>query len=144
MIDDSYLGKGPAAFKQMLRGLGATPKSVYDVEWKGNWIQLPVYQISIKDLRYNVYNTRVKPHLFQHIAANSLSDDYFGDIDHASKSTQRMINQFLSKNPDRKAAFAFFKKGNRQEIQQPLVSTPDGKVLNGNQRLCVYRELCFE
>jgi len=141
MIDDSFLGKGPTAFKQMLRGLGAKPRSVYNVQWKGNWIELPVYQISIKDLRYNVYNTRVKPHLFQHIAANSLKEDYFESIDHASKSSQKMINQFLSKNPDRKAAFTFFKKGNRQEIQQPLVSTPDGKVLNGNQRLCVYREL---
>ena len=141
MLEDSFLGKGPSAFKQMLSGLGAKPRSVYNVQWKGNWIELPVYQISIKDLRYNVYNTRVKPHLFQHIAANSLADDYFETIDHASKSTQRMINQFLSKNPDRKAAFKFFKKGNKQEIQQPLVSTPDGKVLNGNQRLCVYREL---
>ena len=141
MIPDSFLGKGPSAFKQMLRGLGAKPKSVYNVQWKGNWIELPVYQISIKDLRYNVYNTRVKPHLFQHIAANSLGDDYFESIDHASISSQKMINQFLSKNPDRKAAFTFFKKENRQEIQQPLVSTPDGKVLNGNQRLCVYREL---
>ena len=141
MLEDSFLGKGPSAFKQMLSGLGAKPRSVYNVQWKGNWIELPVYQISIKDLRYNVYNTRVKPHLFQHIAANSLADDYFETIDHASISTQRLINQFLSKNPDRNAAFAFFKKGNRQEIQQPLVCTPDGKVLNGNQRLCVYREL---
>lgn len=140
-MDDSFLGKGPKAFKQMFANLGAKPKSVYNVQWKGNWIELPVYQISIKDLRYNVYNTRVKPHLFQYIAANSLADDYFDTIDHASKSTQKMINGFLSKNPDRKAAFKFFKKGNRQEIQQPLVATPDGKVLNGNQRLCVYREL---
>ena len=141
MIEDVFLGKGPSSFKQMLTALESKTVSAVNVDWKGNWIEIPVYQISIKDLRYNVYNTRVKPHLFQHIAANSLADDYFDTIDHASKSTQRMINQFLSKNPDRKAAFTFFKKGNRQEIQQPLVSTPDGKVLNGNQRLCVYREL---
>ena len=47
MLEDSFLGKGGSAFKQMLSGLGAKPRSVYNVQWKPNWIELPVYQISI-------------------------------------------------------------------------------------------------
>jgi hypothetical protein len=140
-VDDEYLGLGPHAFKQMFENLGAPRQGWYHARWKGGVIKLPVFQIGIKNLRYNLFNTRVKPHLSQYIAQNSLPSDYFDNIDSDSKSTQNLIHEFLSKNSDRRDALLYFKAGNQQEVQEPLISTPDGRLVNGNQRLCVYREL---
>jgi hypothetical protein len=126
----------------MLENLDADPVSQFSIRWKGEWVTLQVYKISIKHLRFNLFNTRIKPHLLEHIAKNSLGEDHFTTIDKDSLSTQRMINDYLRKNSDRKDALKFFKKPkNLPEIQAPLVSTTNGRVLNGNQRLCVFREL---
>ena len=143
-LPDDAFGLGPTNFLQMRKSLGQDPISKFDTKWKGKPIIVDVYQISIKDLRYNLNNTRVLPHLREHVARNGLPKDHFEKIDKDSLSTQKLIDKFLRKNEDRKEAFKFFKKlENRPEIQSPLVSTPDGRILNGNQRLCVFRELYF-
>ena len=141
-LSDDFLGMGPAAFKQMRKNLNQEKIGVYDVQWKGSTIQLSVFKISIKDLRYNLFNTRIKPHLLQYVAKNSLAKNYFLTTDKDALSVQRMVNGFLRKNEDRKPALKFFKNPKNQPVaQEPLVSTIDGRVLNGNQRLCVFRQL---
>ena len=140
-IDDGFLGIGPTAFTSKFKTLGLKKQSTYEIKWKGTHHKLPVYKISIKDLRYNLFNTRVKPHLKQYISENNHPDDYFQKIDKDKTSTQRLIHQFLEKNPDRNDALKFFREGNLPVAQEPLVSTIDGRLINGNQRLCCYREL---
>lgn len=141
-LDDADFGLSPSDFKQMRHNLEGDPVSKYDIKWKGQNTTLDVYRISIKHLRYNLFNTRIKPHLIEYVAKNSLPEDHFHVIDKDALSTQRMVNTFLRKNPDRKDALKFFKNPeNLPEIQEPLVSTVDGRVLNGNQRLCCFREL---
>lgn len=140
-IDDGYLGVGPTAFLNMFANLSAQREGWYNVTWKGQNRKLPIYMISIKQLRYNLFNTRVKPHLEQHVSENGLPQDHFDKIDKDCTSTQRLIHTFLSKNPDRKDALKYFRDGNEQVVQEPLISTPDGRLINGNQRLCCYREL---
>jgi hypothetical protein len=141
-LGEDDFGLSPNEFKQMRENLEAEPVSKYSIKWKGQNTTLDVYRISIKHLRYNLFNTRIKPHLIEFIAKNSLEDDHFEVIDRDSLSTQKMVNNFLRKNPDRKDALKFFKDPNNfPEIQEPLVSTIDGRVLNGNQRLCCFRQL---
>jgi hypothetical protein len=140
-INDNFLGLGPTAFKNMLLNLGAQREGWYNVTWKGQNKKLPIYLISVKHLRYNLFNTRVKPHLEQHLSENNKANDYFVEIDKDCNSSQRLIHTFLSKNPDRKEALKYFKDGNEQVVQEPLISTTDGRLINGNQRLCCYREL---
>ena len=123
-LDDSYLGLGPTAFKNMFENLGAKEEGKYGLVWKGQQVKLPIYLISIKTLRYNLFNTRVKPHLQQYIAENNHPEDYFAEIDKDCVTTQRLINSFLSKNPDRKDALDYFTKGNEQLVQEPLIATP--------------------
>ena len=60
-IDDSYLGLGPTAFNNMFSNLGAQREGWYNVTWKGQNKKLPIYMISVKHLRYNLFNTRLKP-----------------------------------------------------------------------------------
>ena len=141
VIDDGYLGVGPTAFVNRLANLSAQHEGWYNVTWKGRNKKLPIYLISIKHLRYNLFNTRVKPHLEQYISENDLPQNHFDEIDKDCTSTQRLIHTFLSKNPDRKEALKYFRDGNEQVVQEPLISTPDGRLINGNQRLCCYREL---
>jgi hypothetical protein len=141
-LGDDDFGLSPNEFKQMKANLEAIPVSKYDIKWKGVTTTLDVYRISIKHLRFNLFNTRIKPHLIEYVAKNSLEEDHFLTQDKDALSTQKMINGFLRKNPDRKDALRFFTNpSNVPEIQEPLVSTIDGRVLNGNQRLCCFREL---
>ena len=140
-IDDSCLGLGPTAFNNMFSTLAAQKKGVYSIKWKGVTQEIPIYMISICHLRYNLFNTRVKPHLKQYISENGHPDNYFQNIDKDKTSTQSLIQNFLTKNPDRKEALKYFRDGNKQVVQEPLVSTLDGRLINGNQRLCCYREL---
>jgi len=140
-IDDSFLGIGPTAFIAKFQTLNTEQKSTYEIKWKGTYHSLPVYKISIKDLRYNLFNTRVKPHLKQYISENNLASDYFQNIDKDKTSTQALVHHFLMQNPDRKEALKFFREGNLPVAQEPLVSTIDGRLINGNQRLCCFREL---
>jgi hypothetical protein len=141
MMGDEFFGLGPSAFERT-RPEKTQSISAYSVKWQGSDLNLPVFKINIRVLRYNLWNTRVKPHLNQYMAQNKLPENYFETIDKNSIETQRQINGFLRKNPDRKEAFKFFKnQGNKPEVQEPLVATPDGRILNGNQRLCVFREL---
>jgi hypothetical protein len=141
VIDDGCLGLGPTAFNNMFSNLGAQREGWNHVTWKGQNKKLPIYMISVKHLRYNLFNTRVKPHLEQYISENNHSKDYFENIDKDCTTTQRLIHTFLSKNPDRKDALKYFRDGNEQVVQEPLIATPDGRLINGNQRLCCYREL---
>ena len=143
-LPDDAFGLGPTNFLQMKNSLNQDAISRFDTKWKGKQVQLEVYQISIKHLRYNLNNTRVLPHLREYGAKNGHPKSYFEKIDKDSISTQKLIDSFLRKNEDRKAALKFFKQtDNKPETQHPFVCTPDGRILNGNQRLCVFRELYF-
>ena len=139
-LPDGMLGLSSTAFKQLIDNLDPG-KGIKDLMWKGHRHELSIYTIPISALRYNFRNVRVKPWLGQYITVNDLAEDYWETVDEEAKSTQRIINGFLTKNPDRKDALKFFKRGEKQSINEPLICTPSGKVINGNQRLCVYREL---
>jgi len=144
-LPDEMLGLGPDAFMAMQKNSTQQSKSSYNVKWQGSNKLIPVYLINIKSLRYNLWNTRVKPHLTQYISKEGQAEDYFRTVDRDSIQIQKLINNFLKKNPDRIDALKFFKKPlNIPEIQEPLIATPDGRVLNGNQRLCVFRQLFHE
>ena len=144
-LPDEKLGYGPDAFIAMKKSNKQNKVSSYNVKWQGSNIQIPVFLIDISHLRYNLWNTRVKPHLTQYVSKEGQADEYFSSVDKDSLEIQRLINGFLKLNPDRIEALKYFKKPlNIPEIQEPLVATPDGRVLNGNQRLCVFRELFHE
>ena len=144
MTSTDCMGLGPAAFKQMLTAMEQAPVSKYGVVWKGKEIELPVASIDICHLRYNLFNTRIIPHHKQYIAKGALNPDYFTTVDKDSADIQKLIHGFLRKNPDRKEALRYFKAMNKPLIQEPLVSTIDGRILNGNQRLNVFRQLAIE
>jgi hypothetical protein len=139
-LPDGMLGLSSTAFKQLIDNLDPG-KGIKDLMWKGHRHELSIYTIPISALRYNFRNVRVKPWRGQHVHENDLAEDYWETVDEEAKSTQRIINDFLVKNPDRKEALKFFMRGEPQSINEPLICTPGGKVINGNQRLCVYREL---
>ena len=86
-IDDSYLGLGPTAFNNMFSNLGAQREGWYNVTWKGQNKKLPIYMISVKHLRYNLFNTRLKPHLEQYISENDKTKEYFDNISKCNDKT---------------------------------------------------------
>ena len=64
-LDDDDFGLPPNEFKQMRENLEAESVSKYSIKWKGQNTTLDVYRISIKHLRYTLFNTRIKPHLIE-------------------------------------------------------------------------------
>ena len=102
-LPDEFFGKTPSGFKRMRESMGSEEVGKIDIKWKGRLVQFSVFRISIKDLRYNLFNTRIKPHLLQNIAENGYDQDHFSkNVDKDAISTQKMVNGFLRKNHDRR------------------------------------------
>lgn len=139
-LPDDMLGKSSAAFKQIIENL-EPGRGLHELKWKGLRTELAIRTIPISALRYNLRNVRVKPWLGQYVSEEKLAQDYWDSVDEESISIQKIVHGFLVKNPDRKNVLKYFKRGEIQKLSEPLICTPGGKVINGNQRLSVYREL---
>jgi len=139
-LSDDYYGISSPEFEDKYKD--AESKSSFTVPWKGRNADLSVILVDVKDLRYNHNNGRLKPNLSQYLAENGDKNDISElEIDVAATDWQKELHGFLCSNKERKEAYDFFSKGKKQPTQYPLVSTSDGQVINGNQRLSVFREL---
>jgi hypothetical protein len=140
-LSDDYFGISPLEFSDKYNKENCESVSTYEITWKGKLTTLEVYQVDVKDLRYNHNNGRLKPNLKQYLADKKAENLAELEIDTTSVGWQQTLHGFLCANKDRKEGYEFFKNGNQQPIQHPLVACPDGRVINGNQRLSIFREL---
>jgi len=140
-LPDDYFGISPLEFSDKYNKKTCKSVSTYEITWKGKLTTLEVYQVDVKDLRYNHNNGRLKPNLKQYLAEKKAENLGELGVDTTSLTWQQILHGFLCANKDRKEGYEFFKNGNQQPIQYPLVACPDGRVINGNQRLSIFREL---
>jgi hypothetical protein len=139
-LADPYFGITSPEFEDKYKD--GESKSTFTVPWKGRNVDLNVILVDIKDLRYNHNNGRLKPNLSQYLAGHGDKKDISElEIDVAATDWQKELHGFLCSNKERREAYDFFSKGTQQPTQNPLVSSSDGRVINGNQRLSVFREL---
>jgi hypothetical protein len=114
----------------------------YSEEYQGKYRQLPVVEVRIELLVYRIENIRTKSlqkeYLVQH---PNLPRDYFL-CDPFSIETQETQHTILKALANKENLLSTFKKDKLQQTE-PLICSDDGVIVNGNRRLCAWRELFY-
>ena len=113
-------------------------------DFQGGPIDRPIFPVPIDLPRYRISNGRTMSAQQEHIAkSENLSEDYFSNGDPELKSLQDAQHNILKPMTKLEGLRAKFR--NSKEIQtEPIILDENGFVVNGNRRLCCWRELFKE
>lgn len=117
-------------------------KEVYNLEFMGKYQALPVIEVRIEFPVYRLNNGRTKSFQREYLAIHpEIAKDIF-IRDHDSVEAQIAQHEILKALADEENLMRSFRHDNLQQTE-PLISTFDGVIVNGNRRLCVWRELMY-
>lgn len=115
----------------------------YQVEYRGKYRPLPVIEVPIEMLVYRIENIRTKSLQKQWLAQHrDLPRDLFiGDP--FSIEAQENQHQVLKMLVNKEDLLKAFKNNDKLQQTEPLICSNNGVVVNGNRRLCAWRELYY-
>jgi len=120
----------------------AESKRTYDVRFQGKLRTFNVYTVRIELPKYRLENGRTSAAQQDHVAKNKLAANFFdsarSENDAVQKAQHAILKEMAESSTPEKNLFKFF--ANREQ-EQPLILDSTGYVINGNRRLCTYREL---
>lgn len=115
----------------------------YQVEYRGKYRPLPVIEVPIELLVYRIENIRTKSLQKQWLAQHrDIPRDLFMS-DPFSIEAQENQHQVLKLLVDKENLLKTFKDNDKLQQTEPLICSNDGIVVNGNRRLCAWRELYY-
>lgn len=115
----------------------------YQVEYRGKYRPLPVIEVPIELLVYRIENIRTKSLQKQWLAQHrDIPRDLFIS-DPFSIEAQENQHQVLKLLVDKENLLKTFKDNDKLQQTEPLICSNDGIVVNGNRRLCAWRELYY-
>ena len=114
----------------------------YQINYQGKYRPLPVIEVRIELLVYRIENIRTKSLQKEWLARNpELSKNFFKEDPYCIE-VQETQHQILKTLASDEGLLAEFKSGKIQQTE-PLICSDDGVVVNGNRRLCAWRELYY-
>ncbi len=114
----------------------------YQVNYRGKYRPLPIIEVPIEMPVYRIENIRTKSLQKQWLAQNrDLPRDLFTS-DPFSIEAQENQHQVLKMLVNKEDLLKTF-KDNKEQQTEPLICSKDGVVVNGNRRLCAWRELYY-
>ena len=126
----------------MLQEAMKTSTENYSENYQGKYRPLPVVEVRIESLVYRIENIRTKNLQKEWLAQHpELKKDFFSR-DPFSIETQEAQHELLKKLVDKENLINAFKNDGLQQTL-PLICSDNGIVVNGNRRLCAWRELYF-
>lgn len=117
-------------------------KEKYYENYQGKYRPLPVIEIRIEALVYRIENIRTKNIQKEWLAQHPDRDHDLFTRDPFSIEVQETQHELLKKLVDKENLFTAFKKDGMQQ-KEPLICSDNGIVVNGNRRLCAWRELYY-
>lgn len=115
----------------------------WQVNYRGKYRPLPVIEVPIELLVYRIENIRTKSLQKQWLAQHrDLPRDLFIS-DPFSIEAQETQHQVLKMLVDKENLYQTFKNDDKLQQTDPLICSNDGIVVNGNRRLCAWRELYY-
>ena len=126
--------------KKYLEDLSSKTTGKTQAEYFQNQTQdFPVHIIPIELPKYHIDNGRTYAAQAQYIAKHDLSKDFFTK-DHESDKVQSAQHVILKEMIKEKGLFDYFKT---HEQSNAIILSHEGYVINGNRRLCAWRELYY-
>jgi hypothetical protein len=113
------------------------PGKTHEVLFQGRRQQLPKHVVPLELPKYRLANGRTRAKQKQYIATHPGTSEEFFKKDPESDAAQSAQHEILKELISEKKLHFYFKK---EEQQESLILTPDGFVLNGNRRLCSWRQ----
>lgn len=115
----------------------------YQIDYRGRYRPLPVIEVPIALLVYRTENIRTKSLQKQWLAQHrDLPRDLFVR-DPFSIEAQENQHQVLKLLVDKENLLKTFRNNDKLQQTEPLICSNDGIVVNGNRRLCAWRELYY-
>ncbi len=115
----------------------------YQIDYRGKYRPLPVIEVPIEMPVYRIENIRTKSLQKQWLAQHrDLPRDLFVS-DPFSIEAQENQHQVLKLLVDKENLLKTFKDNDKLQQTEPLICSKDGIVVNGNHRLCAWRELYY-
>lgn len=119
-----------------------TSLPVFPMMFRGQDLELPIIRVPVELPKYRLLNGRTAALQGEYVATHQLPRDYFRRDDELLE-VQEIQHGILRQLIDEEGLRSYFSNpANRQT--QPLVLDSNGFVVNGNRRLCTYRELYWE
>lgn len=119
-----------------------TTKETFSINYQGKYRPMPVIEVRIEALVYRIENIRTKNLQKEWLAQHKdISKDFFSK-DPYSIETQEAQHELLKSLVDKENLITAFKKDGLQQTD-PLICSDTGVVVNGNRRLCAWRELYY-
>lgn len=125
--------------------IGSSKENHYE-NYQGKYRPLPVIEIRIESLVYRMENIRTKNSQKEWLAQHPEVDKDFFSRDPFSIEVQEKQHELLKKLVDKENLLSAFKRDGKNEGMQqkdPLICSDNGIVVNGNRRLCAWRELYY-
>lgn len=111
-------------------------------EYQGHYRPLKVAEVRIEMLMYRIENIRTKSLQKEYLAKNPDAPKDMFTADPYSIETQETQHQLLKSLVDKEGLMKTFKKEMTQQTE-PIICSDEGVVVNGNRRLCAWRELYY-
>ncbi len=128
--------------RQIIKERTAAISNTQNLDFGGKLVSCPVFDVSIKMPVYRLANGRTKTYQKAYLANNpNLPIDFF-TADTDSVDAQRAQHEILKQLIDDQELLKAFKDTSKIQTE-PLLCTVDGVVVNGNRRLCTWRELYY-
>ena len=115
-------------------------EAVFSLEVTGEYKMLPQIKVRIQLPIYRINNGRTRTLQKEYIAEKGLPEDFFSK-DEGCEEVQQAQHEILEKIIDEEDLLKEFKGGKHQT--EPLIITHTGVVVNGNRRLCAWRDLYY-
>lgn len=115
----------------------------YQIEYRGKYRPLPVIEVPIEMLVYRIENIRTKSLQKQWLAQHRDQPKDLFTSDPFSIEAQETQHQVLKLLIDKENLLKSFKDNDKLQQTEPLICSNDGIVVNGNRRLCAWRELYY-
>lgn len=115
----------------------------YQIDYRGKYRPLPVIEVPIEMLVYRIENIRTKSLQKQWLAQHRDQPRDLFTSDPFSIEAQETQHQVLKLLIDKENLLKSFKDNDKLQQTEPLICSNDGIVVNGNRRLCAWRELYY-
>lgn len=146
MIEQYQFGYPETKRKVAISEALTSSKENHYENYQGKYRPLPVIEIRIEALVYRMENIRTKNSQKEWLAQHPEYDRNFFLRDPFAIEVQETQHGLLKKLVDKENLLSAFKKdGKKDGMQQkdPLICSDNGIVVNGNRRLCAWRELYY-
>lgn len=142
MVDQYQFGYPETKRKVAIEEALSSSKEKHYENYQGKYRPLPVIEIRIEALVYRMENIRTKNSQKEWLAQHPNCDRNFFSRDPFSIEVQETQHELLKRLADKENLLSAFRKDGMQQ-KEPLICSDNGIVVNGNRRLCAWRELYY-